>query len=83
MTTTIIVETHSWPVEVTTHDDHSHVGDLVRSHGYQSTTTFVPKESKQSFHISDTRNIVIRELPQDATGLNQPVEAMNACDIAG
>ena len=71
MTTTITIETHSWPVSVSTSEEHSHNDNLVQSHGYRSTTTFVPKNSKQVFHVSSTSSLSIRELPEDATGLTE------------
>lgn len=81
MTTTITVKTHSWPVAVTASEDHSYSDDRVASHGYRSTTTFVPKESEQTFNVSQTSQLSIRELPQEATGLNSEIEK-GACDAA-
>lgn len=39
------------------------------SHGYGSTTTFVPANSEQAFNVTDTTNISVRELPKGATKL--------------
>ncbi|MEV5031614.1 hypothetical protein MRBLMC3_000797 [Sphingobium sp. LMC3-1-1.1] len=70
MTTTITIETHSWPVAVTTSDSFHHTDNVVQSHGYRDTTTFVPKETKRLFHISSNCSLSVRELHADATGLS-------------
>lgn len=82
MTMTITVETHNWPVSVSTSEEHSHNDNLVQSHGYRSTTTFVPKNSKQVFHVSSTSSLSIRKLPEDATGLAE-YGLLGACNAVG
>lgn len=69
MTTTIIVETHGWPVSVSTSSSHSHSDERIQSHGYQESTVFVGKGEKQQFHITQGSSITVRELPADAEGL--------------
>jgi hypothetical protein len=69
MTTTITVETHSWPVAVTTSSEYNHSDERNQSHGYRTATVFVPKGEKQQFHISQDTQISVRDLPADAEGL--------------
>jgi hypothetical protein len=70
MTTTVTVETHTWPVQVTTNGRHSHSDDKRRSYGYSETVEFVPKETKRVFSVTDTTSVTVSELPADATGLD-------------
>lgn len=69
MTTTITVETHDWPVAVTTNDNHSHTSPERVSNGYTETVEFVPANSKRQFYVTDARSLSFRELPKGATGL--------------
>ncbi len=78
MTTTVTLETHGWPVEVVSTSEHYHHSDQSHSEGIQSTTTFVPKNTKRSFHITDTTTLVFRELPADAEGLGPNPRAVGS-----
>lgn len=70
MTTTVTVKTHDWPVAVEASHDFSHATDHVVSHGYGSTTTFVPPHSEQTFTVTDTQRVNVRELAKGATKLH-------------
>lgn len=63
MTTTVILKTHNWPVQVTTTDvqDYEHGGKRVV--GETTTTEEVPPNSEATFHITNTRSIAFDELP--------------------
>lgn len=80
MTTTVTVTTHDWPVAVEASHSHNHASDHVVSHSYGSTTTFVPAHSEQTFNVTDTQTISVRELAKDATKLfdHDVAEAANA-----
>lgn len=69
MTTTVTVKTHDWPVAVEASHSHNHATDHVVSRGYGSTTTFVPAHAEQTFNVTDTQTISVRELPKGATKL--------------
>ncbi len=55
MTTNVIIKTHSWPVEITTIDEYQD----------KRTETFetVPPQSERTVHITQTRSLLLKELP--------------------
>jgi hypothetical protein len=59
MTTTITVETHSWPVEAKTQTYHEHEAGSF----YSKQIDIVPPNSKRSFHITQTSRLTFTELP--------------------
>ena len=61
MTTTITLETHSWPVETVTRDDHESPCGNYKHKGV--TVEIVPPNSKRVFHVTQTRKIEFIEQP--------------------
>lgn len=62
MTTTIIVKTHSWPVEVKTKDE-GPVDSQGRSSYSVSVETIAPN-SEREIYIHSSRSLKLTELPQ-------------------
>ena len=84
MTTTVTVKTHDWPVAVSTNSNHSFTDRNVRSHGYTDRTEFVPAHTERSFTVSNTTSVSVRELPEEATSLDDayPTEGADACSAS-
>ncbi len=83
MTTTITLETHVWPVEVRTSDNHRFFTPNRASEGWAQAREFVPANTKRQFHITDSSRIEFVELPKEATGLhdhNSLIALNAACD---
>ncbi len=66
MTTTVILKTHSWPVDVTTTD----------RYGRSMTTTVetVEPNSERQFYLSDTRQVMFTELPMPIADAADDIE---------
>lgn len=67
MTTTVTIETCSWPVEAVIVDDYSSTqttsGTVQRVHSLVETTEKIPPFTKRQFHLSSTRSLRLAELP--------------------
>lgn len=78
MTTTITVETHDWPVKVTTSDDvtGTHTSAGVEQSWRSSTMTVeeVPANSSRSFYITNTRSLRFEELPAETPAPAPPAD---------
>jgi hypothetical protein len=79
MTTTVTVKTHDWPVCVSSASDHSYSDSQKRGWGHSHNEEFVPANTERTFNVTNTNTITVRELPKDATGLDQPETGNAAC----
>ena len=75
MTTTINLVTHAWPVEVTTIDQY---GDRDAT----ETRETVPPGAARSYYLTNSRSLVLKELPAPATADVPTQEAEPVSDQA-
>ena len=71
MTTTITLETHSWPVEIVTIDHAAERDDTV-------TTEQLGPHNKRVLYITSTRSLAFKELPEPETAAGSADEDPNA-----
>lgn len=69
MTTNVTIKTHTWPVKLTVNDNHNSQGKKSRRNGYICEEEFVPANSERTIAVTNTRSVVIEELPEGATDL--------------
>ena len=74
MTTKVTVETHDWPVAVS-------VKDKVES-GYSIGVRRVEPNSREEFHLTDTRSIKFEELPIPQPASEDPNAELGTSAVA-
>lgn len=70
MTTTVKIITGDCPAKLCFSDTISSEGDGYRTSGFSNTEEFIPPHTEREVHITDTRDLVIEELPRKATNLD-------------